>query len=420
MRAPMLLLALAILAGTGCETPPTVDPVDDLVSASGPDDGGDDPGDDPGGDPADDPGDDPGDDPPPGSLALRGDPAFDPASLTADEALWVDRLDAAVDGSWSTATARAGSDDLYWLGRYVSDYVASLLLALRATGDLRYLDTVAELTEIARGDLADAWLDGTEDGYLNWRWRADETLDGLYGTDDHPMDEAMTHGMVGLVAHAFDVNRDLDPAYAEMADFWLGYLENHFLAKWASREGSLDAAWTSGFYKRLTHPRANQLRLAHYLHAITGDAAYGSRASGIAAELAAHLEPNPDHPGAVRWKHQVAGSDLGWQKSNYAQYVVRVLVEMNLEGRTELDDATLESVAVTFRDVVYTDTPDHREMANDVNGDGTRGASGYGNVGLARWDGTSEALLEVADATYSDGSSGVSVAAYALMAVSDR
>jgi hypothetical protein len=332
----------------------------------------------------------------------------------------VARLDASIVDSWSTATAWAGSDDLYLLGRSVSDYVAALLMGLRSTGDLTYLDRVADLTELARADLADAWLDGTEDGYLGWRWRADESAVGLYGTDTHDMDEAMTHGMVGLVAHAFHVNRDLSPGYAEKADFWLGYLQDHFLAKWTERTGSADGAWESGFYKRLTHPRANQLRLAHYLADITGDAAYADRARLIAEELSAHPEPHPEHPGAVRWKHQVAGSDEGWQKINYAQYTLRVLLEMNLEGRPELDDDALRGYATTFRDVVYRDGPAHAVMANDVNGDGERSAAGYGNVGLARWDPTGSALLEVADATYSEGSSGVSVAAYALMAVSDR
>ncbi len=367
--------------------------------------------------------DDTGDDPDAvGVLSLYGDPRFDPDMLSADETLWVGRLNAALERSAGTARARAGSGDLYLLGRYVGDYVAALLAALRATGDLAYLDRVLELSTLYRADLADAWLDGTEDGFLNWLWLADPASETFYGKDTIPLDEAMTHGNVALVAYAFHVNRDIDPTYAEAADFWVDYLEDHFLAKWTSREGGDRlAAWTDGFYKRFTHPRGNQLRLAHYLHACTGDPFYGTRAQEIASELAAHAEPNPTHPDAYRWTHQVAGTDEGWQKINYAQYVMRVLIEMSLEGVASFDDAdVMARYASTFRDVVFGGRgPAFDTMAERVDGSGSTSAGVYGLAGLGRWDETGT-LLEVAERHVSDGSAGVSVAAYALMAVSNR
>jgi hypothetical protein len=66
----------------------------------------------------------------------------------------------------------AASGDLYTLGRGLNDYVTALLSAPRATGDLKFLDEVDRLLEIARGRLADA----NGDGFLDWRWLHDPSI----------------------------------------------------------------------------------------------------------------------------------------------------------------------------------------------------------------------------------------------------
>lgn len=355
------------------------------------------------------------------ALSIVGDPAFDASQLDADEQLWYSRVQASIVTSTGTVETRASSNNLYELGRYVGDYTSALLVALRATGDLAFLDRVAEVSELYRATLSDAWLDGTTDGYVNWLWLETESA-VQYGTDTHQMDEAMTHGNVAQVAFALDANRDLDPSYAEKADFWIDYLENQFLAKWTERAGDPVEAWengSTGFYKRLLHPRANQQRLAYYLWRLTGDSFYQQRADDIAAEIEAHMETNPDAPTAYRWKHQVSGSDEGWQRINYAQYVMRAAIEMHLEGYDwYADDAEMGRFASTFRDVVF-DPSSPGTMAYRVYGTETTSTSVYGLAGFGRWDTTGE-ILDIAEANYDEGSYGLSVAAYALLAVSDR
>ncbi len=357
-------------------------------------------------------------------LTLRVDPTFDPQNLSPAERLWYDRALASIEITRDDIESRARQDDLYTYGRSVGDYTAALLMALRATGDRRFLDRVAELSEIYRSKLADAWDDGTTDGFLNWRWREDPGSP-YYGTDLHQMDEAMTHGNVGLVAYAFQVNRDIDPSYAAKADFWRDYLENHFLAKWTARAGGDPvAAWEDaglGFYKRLTHPRANQLRLAYYLWKITGNDFYRQRAEVIATQLLNHVELNPDLPTAYRWKHQVTGSDLGWQWVNYAHYFMFVVMEMHLEGYLGYaDDSEMQRYASTFRDVVYGPfAPLYVTMRDRVYGQETTSALLYQLDGFGRWD-ASGTLLAIAGVLYTPGLDGLSTAACGLMAVSQR
>ena len=75
-----------------------------------------------------------------------------------------------MEASRDTVDGRSASRDLYLLGRYVNDYTVALIMALRATGDLQFLDRAAEIWENARATLADEWCDGTTDGYQNWVW----------------------------------------------------------------------------------------------------------------------------------------------------------------------------------------------------------------------------------------------------------
>jgi hypothetical protein len=357
-------------------------------------------------------------------LTLRIDPAFTPSRLGPTERAWYDRLLASMSNSRTLIDTRAGEDDLYTLGRSVGDYTASLLLALRATGDRAFLDRVAEISEIYRADLADAWDNGTQDGFVNWRWHEDPAS-SYYGTDLHQLDETMTHGNVALVAYAFHVNRDVDPSYGEKADFWRGYLENQFLAKWTARAGGDPvAAWDNegtGLYKRYTHPRANQLRLAYYLWKITGNDFYRQRAEPIATELLAHVQTNPDVPSAYRWKHQVSGSDLGWQQINYAHYFMFPVLEMHLENYLGYaSESNMGRYASTFRDVVFGPFgPGYGTMAYRVYGTETAGSEFYEMAGFGRWDQTGS-LLNMANSRYLCGLDGVYISAGALMAVSQR
>lgn len=361
-------------------------------------------------------------------IPMRVDPSFDPQRLAADERLWYDRLEASIEASRGVIDDRASSGDLYYGGRTVGDHNAALLVALRMTGDRSLLDRVAEVSELYRAQLADAWLDGTTDGYLNWLWLIEPETTTYYGNDLHQADEVIMHGNVALVAYALHLNRDLDASYAEKADFWLGYLENHFLAKWYDRSGADPVtAWEAtesqsgnALYRRFVVTRANQLRLAYYLWKMTGNPFYADRASSCASDLSEHMQLNPGSPTSYQWKHQISGSDLGWQRINYAQYFLRVVQEMHLEEFGDFaQESEMERFASTFADVVFPAAgAPYGSMAERVDGSGTVPFNLYNLAGFGRWD-DSGFILDRAESEYSTGLSGVSNAAYALLAVVD-
>ena len=359
---------------------------------------------------------------PAASSTLRGDPTFRLEDLPPDALYWHGRLKEAIVGGDAYIQQHSRSDDLYRIGRTVGDYNSALIMALRATGDLSFLDRVVEICNNIRADLADAWDDGTTDGYLNWRWRKEPAT--YYGNDLHRTDELFTHMNLAMVAYTFEVNRDLKPAYAEQADFWKSYLLDHFLPKWTERAGGDPiAAWNTGdgFWRRTTSPRAQQLRGAYYLYKLTGDSFFLDRAEECAADVVHFAQINPAVPTAYRWKHAISGTDEGWQRVNYANYLMRAVLEMNLEGYTDWRlDSEMERYASTFRDVVWTSTvAPFDTMTYRVSGEGETQTRLYCMAGLARWDPTGK-ILALADVRWAAHPYGVSIAAYALAAVSPR
>ncbi len=192
-----------------------------------------------------------------GTYDLRGTVDFDPAALTPEQRLWYERLRHAMATSESDAISVARSDNSYNYGRGLYQRTHALLLALRVTGDLAFLDAVDVALQNVRNQLDDGWCDGvatsvyvnakygtvTEpDGYLNFRFRHVAGRD--YCRDTGELDEILTHGHLAYAMYAFHVNRDLkSPAgvdYGERADFWFDYLRNHFEAKWRARS---EVAW---------------------------------------------------------------------------------------------------------------------------------------------------------------------------------
>ena len=355
------------------------------------------------------------------ATSLVGDPAFDPDNLSPEMRIWYDRLLASMAHSESTVDTRSGSGDLFLLGRYVNDYTTSLIWALRATGDLTFLDRAAELWENARLDLSDGWCNGTTDGYLNWLWLEDPSIASLYCKDVHEMDDSMTHGAVAMLAHALDQNRQFGNGYGAKADFWVDYLENHFLQKWYDRDGSALVSWQSGgLYKRLTHPRTNQLRIAYYLYKITGNTFYLDRAQEMVQELVVGLEVNPTVPTAYQWKHQISGNDEGYQRINYAHYYMNGILEMYFEQFDVYgDESEMQKYMSTFRDVALTKFGSPwNNMSYLVDGSGSTSMNLYGLTSFARWD-TTGTLLQIADDVYST-SSNVALSAGVLLGLTDR
>lgn len=358
-----------------------------------------------------------------------------PAALTPEETVWYDRLVAAMDGSVNLANDAMSGGDAYTVGRAGGDYIEALLVAFRATGDVRFLERVYQLSERARGSLRDAWLDGTTDGYTSWLWLIDPANATYYGRDTNWLDESITSGNVALWAWALHANRGLDARYGVAADFWRNWLENHFLAKWYARAGgSAMTAWHTpyaAFYKPDTEPRSANWRLAHYLWKLTGNTFYRDREQAIAAELSGANEINPARPLAFRWTKETDPASVNWQPVNYANYYMRAVLEMNLEGMPYYaSDWNMKRFAGTFRDVVYAGSlPARTTMTNTVNGDGSTGFALYAFNGFSTWD-TTGFLMNLANVSitgagnYASGGQSkaarndVFISAYALLALS--
>jgi hypothetical protein len=355
-------------------------------------------------------------------------------SLSPAESLWTSRVLAGMQGSATLIENTMLSGDVYSIGRDGGNYVEALLLAYKSTGDVRFLDRVLALTELARTKLRDAWLDGTTDGFTDWLWLADPTNATYYGKDTDWLDESIASGNVALWTYAFQVNRGLDPRYAAAADFWRDWLENQFLAKSYQRAGgSALAAWNTpyaSFYKPDTEPRSANWRMAYYLWKVTGNTFYRDRAEEIRLQLAAANVINPAHPTAYRWAKELDPTTASWQLVNYANYYMRVVIEMNAEGIAPFaSPAEMQRFASTFRDVVYPAAlPALSTMPNDVNGGGSTGYALYAFNGFAAWDSTGF-LMNLGEKTitgagnYSAGGlskaarNDVFIAAYALHAL---
>ena len=193
------------------------------------------------------------------SLSLVGDPDATLAGLSADARGWSDRLWIAIAASRDAMEERAVRGDAYDIGRWLYQYQAALLLGLRATGDLRFLDEVDVVTEALRRELSDSWCGGVAsrvdvnirygtvvepDGHRNFRLLTGGGRDRCRDTGD--LNEALVHGHLAMVMYAYHANRGLEsPAgvdYGERADFWLRYLRDDFEAKWRGRS---DVAWPS-------------------------------------------------------------------------------------------------------------------------------------------------------------------------------
>ncbi len=316
---------------------------------------------------------------------MRGDPRFEASGLSTNQRLWYDRtwdaLDASVDEMISTIR-RDNSNDY---ARTVFQYHHALLLALRASGDLRFLDAVDETAQAMRAQLRNRWCDGVDrtvwvnqvygtvherDGYLNFRYRRGP--DVHYCRDTSDLDAALVHGHLALVMYAYHVNRD-NPSpkgidYGERADFWFDYLRNHFEAKWRERSRT---AWPDMdfidvkfchtynvfnlFYwfmgKKLEsegHPdAAAYLRHAQILTDAMFDQPYtpGSRGGGFIDTVGSYGDAVVYSFGAPRREEGVNDTHLGACPTTYARYTISAVTTLHFEGVARWDDTIMTKLA---------------------------------------------------------------------------
>ena len=374
-------------------------------------------------------------------LPLSADVNFNVQNLSPEMQEWHAKMVAAVEAGRSLYQARCGSNDLYLLGRFIATRSISLIWALRATGDPFFLHEVVKCWEIARADLDDSWCGEPDDddvNSLNWVYKGQgDTGSSHYCRDTHNMDEAMTHGFVGLLALTLDKNRHIESidqeSYAAKADFWLDYLVNHFLPKWVRRAGDPIAAWesTSGAYKRLMHPRLRQLMLARTLEELSADPFYTERAAVVEDNVIDRLVYNSGFD-SYQWKHELwlyeGEESYGWQKLNYADYVLTDMLNLYVDQKGFFRSETeMNHLMHTVKDAALTKFgPPYSNMAQRIDGSGSTGFD-FGTLSsYARFDGTG-ALLNLADQKYAelmDGSptygSAMKIAGGILLALSER
>jgi len=348
---------------------------------------------------------------------LRGDPGFDVSDLPAEAQVWYRRLWQSIDDSIYDVDSWARSDNLYKYARDLHTHVQFLLHAFRATGDLRLLDEVDRIVELMRSKLDDSWRDvrsGSaapgKDGYLNWVWRG-SGADQYYGKDDHQLDEIKTHALIASVAWALEVNRDLKSPggrdYAAHADFWKGYLKDHFEAKWRERMKK-----PSGFpimIRPHTHTYYSWTKWHYYMSLLTGDQAYLKEAQRMAGMLQRDIvEVSTGSGTAYVWTRSVlseGGKENYLHPNVYARYVYHDAIEFYFEGFGWWDDRALAAMARTFATWVI--DPEHAKgsrdwFTGDIGGDKPRGGiptDGWNRMDYYRYEASSFAEIAPWDAS---------------------
>ena len=338
-------------------------------------------------------------------LSLRIDPTFTVDSLPAETRLWYNRFLAGMrnPNQYPNATAAAQSNDTYKYGRTLNFNVTTILQMLRVTGDRQLLDEVDRLSQLMRVQLKD-WSILTyggstyqADGYLNWQYNYDA---GYIGTDAHVMDEMLAHSLVAAYAYAFYVNRDLDPRYAERAQFWTNYLKNDFEAKWRKRNNK-----PTGFpfmEKLLAHPYMQFVRYHYYMAKLTGDKAYEDEALRMAGNIKNQIKEvsTPIGTSAI-WAHGMTllgANSPGIQSTSYARVTVQGAADLAAEGFSIFGQAGyMDRIAVTLANNIMDGNLSAYAAYIDGSGSGGAGLDTYAIspwAMIGRWDKTGEVQVE--------------------------
>ena len=353
--------------------------------------------------------------------SLRGDPDFDTelSQLSNEQRLWYKRLWAAIDNprQYRNAADMAKSDNLYDYGRDLFRHNHALLTAFRVTGDLRLLDEVDKVAQLMRGQLSNGWCEGEDkDDYLNWRYRYDDKNNTrFFCKDTIELEETLTHGHVAMVAYALHVNRDLrSPSgadYGAHADFWLGYLRNHFEAKWRERSGKAfpDMRFLE---KNHTHSYTRMIQYFYYVGKIledkgNPDASYylaqarkmttqmftepyrdqgGNKQAGGFVEVDTPLGPAYVYAFGTVYADDTYKANMQATPIVYARSSIATMLDLHLEGFDRwAQRGVMERLATGFAHFVM-DTPDiddaplNKEGKKDAFAKDVTGGKGAGGI----------------------------------------
>ncbi len=368
-----------------------------------------------------------------GVYELRGNPNFSLSQLSAEQRKWYDTLWKAINNpeQYPNAIQRAKSDNVYLYRGDLQDYVTSLLLAFRMTGDLRLLDKVDQLAELMRKNLADSWrgtldgTDGTKDGFLNWVNRYD-TSTAFAGKDTQLAYDLKANALAVEIAWALQNNRDLkSPSgvnYGAHADFWKDYLVNHFEAKWRKRKGV-----PTGFpfvQHNTFHTYHSFMKWHYYMGKLTGNSAYTKEAERMEDVLWSNefKESASEYGTALVWARALTYNRDTWadylMPQHYARYVVQEAIDLHFEGFGEYaKNSTMEKFARSAASFVVDDSS-FGSFARDIGGGKARAgipassSSEWNRMTesrfaesswsyLATWD-SSEKLSKAANVVYND------------------
>jgi hypothetical protein len=300
-------------------------------------------------------------------LSLRGNPSFSETQLPAEARLWYKRMWAAIKRQATNSANIAATGDINLLGRKLNFHVTTLLTVFRITGDLRILDDIDRVMQIARGQLQDY----NNDGFLNWRQLNKSANPKYYNDDYHVMNEMLTHAMVASVAYAFKANADLDSRYAERAKFWTNYLKNHFEAKWRRRNNT-STAYTFLTWK-LSHPYTQFIRYHYYMNKLTGEEGYHNEALKMASEVDKHVRQVSTAKGtAFVWAQSMSSTStstsLMCQPRRYAQITMQAAEDLALEGFAQFgQETTMKKYAASLSEFIMNDGAN--SFATDICGD---------------------------------------------------
>ena len=328
------------------------------------------------------------------AYSLRGDPNFHPDELTEEARIWYTRLWAAIEHDWPMPDpiGQAKTGNTYPYGRMLNEHITALLVAFRATGDLRLLDEIDRITQIMRENLRRTWIDDDgnpitpddrTEGKLRWLSLRQKTASD-YGKDTSREDAMLVHGLIATIAYAFHENRDLTSPggvnYEERARFWKGYLKDHFEAGWRERTRRTTFPFVIDENREeltISHPWTNFIRYHHYLHRMTQNVEYAVEAErkiGVTLREMTGLT-TLSGPAAV-WSHGLRTQENPnefLQPTTYARYDVTALIDLTL-ARTSIRNAEMERVANSL--VHYVDDGDPLNtgirFASSIGGDRER------------------------------------------------
>ena len=223
------------------------------------------------------------------AFSLQGNPDFREEDLSDEARRWYRRVWAAIDhpDQQPNADAYARSGSLRRYGYPLQQHMNLLFTALRATGDLRFLDEIARLADIVEDELTTKWYDPSSGNWYNpddgtaglrrWLYLTSGT-NHHNGKDLHHIGFKKTHAWVAVMAYAFEINRHhTSPGgvdYGEQADFWRDYLLNDFEAIQHIRNGTEPSDDVFRYMEKVgMSVLHSQLTYHYYMHKLTGDPA---------------------------------------------------------------------------------------------------------------------------------------------------